>query len=330
MREYLDAVNEMFEYRGYDAPIDFSLKHEPPALFYENVKTWEEEPNRRTHMTPEFLAEFIRRAALESKTSKGLSFVEAMLDFALLGRFTGIRLAEYGQKTQFKVDYHELPNGKARIMKAFCREDFVFVDKQGRRVADPSHNAWKIHAVRIRWRVQKNRRNGQVIEFVRDAEHPDLCAVMAALRIYHRSERLGQTKTEPMGVYHERKRMRYITGDKIAKLFKDIARTVYPDISPSELSKFSAHIIRVTACVLLQIADKPQHFIQTRLRWEGESYKLYLRNTSVLAHRHLEANAGSNAAIAAYRLPASLLTAPTEASTPQVPVAEHGTYVEIN
>ncbi len=34
-----------------------------------------------------------------------------------------------------------------------------------------------------------------------------------------------------MGAYLEKGRIKYITGDRISKLFKLIARTVYPDIS---------------------------------------------------------------------------------------------------
>ncbi len=74
-----------------------------------------------------------------------------------------------------------------------------------------------------------------------------------------------------MGAYKEKGAVKFITGSRISKLFKEIAQSVYPDITPTELSKFSAHMIRVSAAVLLQMADKPEHFIKTRLRWEGDS-----------------------------------------------------------
>ena len=37
-----------------------------------------------------------------------------------------------------------------------------------------------------------------------------------------------------------------------------------------DLSKFLAHMIHVTADVLLQATDKPCHSIQTHLGWEGQ------------------------------------------------------------
>ena len=46
VREYLEAVNDLFELRGHPPPTNFALKGHPPALFYENVKTWESKPNR--------------------------------------------------------------------------------------------------------------------------------------------------------------------------------------------------------------------------------------------------------------------------------------------
>ena len=58
----------------------------------------------------------------------------------------------------------------------------------------------------------------------------------------------------------------FIMGSKISILSKSIAKTIYPDMSDKDLGQFSAHMIRVTAAVLLQAAGKPELFIQTRLR----------------------------------------------------------------
>lgn len=329
IREYLAEVNNLFSSRGYNEPVDFSRPDRAPALFYHNVKTWETEPNRRTHITPEFLSEFFTKA---NDDPTGLSFTSSMLDWTILGRFTGFRLGEYGQSTQQAIDFHETPNGN-KIMKAFCRNDFAFFDKQGRRVSDPVNKEDLVHSVTITWRVQKNRRNGQKISWVANPSNPKLCPVKAAIRIYDRSIRLGLKSNQPMGAYlNEKKKRCYITGSKVRGLFRAIAKDIYPDITDAELSKFSAHMIRVTACVILQIADKPEHFIKTRLRWEGDSYKTYLRNTSVLAYKHLDANKESDLALAAYDL-AQNLEAPstlTQVTPPQLPIESAGTYSDTN
>ena len=136
-----------------------------------------------------------------------------------------------------------------------------------------------------------------------------------------------------MGAYFERNQRRFITGARIITLFHTIAKEVYPDISKKEMSKFSSHAIRVTAAVLLQIADKPGHFIQQRLRWEGDSYRLYLRNTSVLAQSHLQAHRASNAMATSYHLAAANVDMNSNVLNsntvpPQHTVEEYGTYTE--
>ena len=62
----------------------------------------------------------------------------------------------------------------------------------------------------------------------------------------------------------------YTTGSKKSTLFKSIEKVVYPDMFKVDLSKFLAHMIHVTADVLLQATDKPCHSIQTHLGWEGQ------------------------------------------------------------
>ena len=128
-----------------------------------------------------------------------------------------------------------------------------------------------------------------------------------------------------MGAYLENKTVKYITGARIGTLFKDIAKHIYPDITKAELLKFSAHMIRVSAAVLLQVAEKPAHFIKIRLRWESDTYRDYLRNTSVVALKHLEANVSATLAKQAYTL--SHLGTSTPNAPDQLSLAVMGTYV---
>ena len=321
VKEYLQSVNNLFIAHDFAPPINFELKKAPPALFYENVKIWQNKPNRRTHLTPEFLSELLLRAK-KDKASTGL--VAAMADFTILGRYTGIRLSEYGQSTQQTAAHHTMPSGR-KILKAFRRGDFVFKDKAGQTIADPITNIDLVESIVITWRVQKNCRNGQKIAWNRDRLHPDLCPILAALRIYSRSLRLGLTDDQPMGAYLERGKVRYLTGSKISALFKDIAKFIYPNITKKDLSQFSAHMIRVSAAVLLQVADKPEHFIKMRLRWESDTYRLYLRNTSIIAMKHLEANVAATLLESAYKLQDIGVTTPNVPA--QVSIVEMGPYL---
>ena len=173
IREYVDTINALFTSRGFPQPADWDVPSCVTAL-YSDVKTWENEPNRRTHMQPTFLSTLV---SLASKDKEGLSFQAAICDWALLGRFTAFRLAEYGQSTQSKVGYHTTAFGK-KIMKAMCRLDFAFYDIHGHRILNPHKvDPPAIHKVTITWRVQKNRRNNQKVYWVADPAFATLCAV---------------------------------------------------------------------------------------------------------------------------------------------------------
>ena len=64
------------------------------------------------------------------------------------------------------------------------------------------------------------------------------------------------------------------------------AKKVYKIKNKKTLNLWSPHSIRVGACVLLQAAGKNSDFIQQRLRWLSDAYKVYLRNLPQLAQQH--------------------------------------------
>ena len=68
----------------------------------------------------------------------------------------------------------------------------------------------------------------------------------------------------------------------------------------------------------MQQAGKDADYTKTRLRWAGESYSLYLRNTAVLARQHLAAVSAQDAHfVDAYQLdPSALPEQPLEQQAP--------------
>jgi hypothetical protein len=67
--------------------------------------------------------------------------------------------------------------------------------------------------------IKKNRQNGQSIALVADDDHKDICPVRAAYPIYLRTKQLGQSDTEPKGVFVNKFGIkRYLTGNKIAEV----------------------------------------------------------------------------------------------------------------
>jgi hypothetical protein len=56
-----------------------------------------------------------------------------------------------------------------------------------------------------------------------------------------------------------------------------------------KLKRYSAHSLRVWACVLLDKAGKLLDYIKNRLCWLGDSFRMYLRDTVIIQHQHVDA-----------------------------------------
>ncbi len=144
--------------------------------------------------------------------------------------------------------------------------------------------------LRVTYRIQKNRQNGQSITLVADNIHLDICSVRAAYRIFLQAKRLGQLDSQPMAVFvNKSNTTKYLTGNKIADVLRSIARAVHPDLTEDELIKFSSHLGRVWGLVLLDEAGMTPDFMKSRLRWMGESCCLYLWDTSILQRKNVDA-----------------------------------------
>ncbi len=82
---------------------------------------------------------------------------------------------------------------------------------------------------------------------------------------------------------------KYLTGNKIQDVLQSIAKVVHPDLTEDEIKRFSSHSGRVWALVLLDEAGMSPAFMTSCLHWMGNSYKLYLRDTSILQYKHVDA-----------------------------------------
>jgi hypothetical protein len=81
----------------------------------------------------------------------------------------------------------------------------------------------------------------------------------------------------------------YLTGNKIAELLRKAVKEVRPDTTSDKIKRYSAHSLRVWACVLLDKSGKLPDYIKKRLRWLGDSFRMYLRDTAIIQHQHVDA-----------------------------------------
>ena len=144
--------------------------------------------------------------------------------------------------------------------------------------------------MKLTFRIQKNRQNGQSISFVADNKHSDICPVCTAYQIFLRAKCLGQSNDQPMGIFTNHQAvMKYLTASKIAEVFESVAKICHPDLTRDEIMHFTSYSIRVWAVVLLDEAGMNANFIKSRLRWIGDLYRSYLQDNAVLQNKHISA-----------------------------------------
>ncbi len=92
----------------------------------------------------------------------------------------------------------------------------------------------------------------------------------------------------PVACYSKKDSLAYITGTRIAVLFRAAARAVRPTITKEDKQQYSAHSLQVWACALLNEAGKLPNYIKKCLHWMGNSFRMYLRDMRVIEDQHRE------------------------------------------
>jgi hypothetical protein len=116
-----------------------------------------------------------------------------------------------------------------------------------------------------------------------------ICPVLAALCLVLRARRLSQPDSMPVACYIKKDSLVYITGTRIAVLFRAAARAVRPTITKENKQQYSAHLLHVWACVFLNEVGKLPNYIKKCLCWMGDTFRMYLRDTRVIQDQHREA-----------------------------------------
>ena len=216
VKGYLEAVNELYTLSQCRPPYRPQEKRNIPAHLVKLLNKWESMPYRREPISPEMTA-YMEEIA-RGRDQDGI--ISATWDWFVLSRYTAFRISEFAQRSQHRADYHIAGGGK-RILKAFNSTDFVFSDETKKVIAPPNLNTApeSIEQVTIRWRVQKNRRNGEKINLFRDDENPSLCPVRAAHRIILRAQRFGMASEDPIGVYRTEKKKSDFSWGQILRNF---------------------------------------------------------------------------------------------------------------
>jgi hypothetical protein len=102
---------------------------------------------------------------------------------------------------------------------------------------------------------------------------------------------MDQLESKPIAVFINKFGIstRYLTDKKNQDVLQSVAKAVHPDFMEDKIKYFFSHSGRVWALVLLDEAGMSPASMTSCLRWIGESYKLYLRDTTNLQQKHAEA-----------------------------------------
>jgi hypothetical protein len=93
--------------------------------------------------------------------------------------------------------------------------------------------------LRITFRIQKNRKNGQKNTFTADDKHPHICPACSAYWIFLTAKRLGQSDDQPMGVYlNHQGIVKYLIGNITSELLQSVAKHCHPGLTKDEVTCF--------------------------------------------------------------------------------------------
>ncbi len=170
------------------------------------------------------------------------------------------------------------------VIKAFIANNFIFYDKKKPIIKDLNQES--LHQacfIKITWRIQKNRQNVQSITLMAEINRPEICPVHSAMQLVLWAKRLNQPDDMPVVVFKTKKgKVIYFTGSKITELLQMAVKEVQTNTTPDKFKRYSDHSLRVWACVLLEQIKK-------KLRWLGDSFRMYLRDTAIIQHQHVDA-----------------------------------------
>lgn len=184
------------------------------------------------------------------KTKPKDSQARAILDWIILGRYTGFQWSKWCQTTQTKFERIEEWLGKDT--KSFVAPDFEY--KGNNETHLKGHPAGKLfESVDLCWQCQKNKDNGQKHTYRCDHDQPELCPVKEALNICNQAQSLQVPAHHPIGVFKAvTSKVCFLTDSMVEKFFRLAAQAAHNiKDRDDKLDKWATHSICITACNLL-------------------------------------------------------------------------------
>jgi hypothetical protein len=214
----------------------------------------------------------------------------ALADWFTLGLHTGLRSSEYCQTSTnsrtgcFKTNLDGDPT-------AFLYRDFRFYhhDRKEIPLSQALHQPPEtITTIAITWRRQKN---SQVDADCKSGpERHCTPPLPCSSHPPHHQPRIPTHIPHhyPLGIYSDPNHprlIRFFSDLQIREQLRELAVSVHHVSDPHDLAKYTTHSVRVGACVIPFLVN----VIKFCLRWQGESWREYLRHLPALAAQQVRA-----------------------------------------
>ena len=160
IKKYLEQAYTIF------GPLDYQSDYDFVGIILKSVKSYEEVPKRRRMITDGMMQWLIDQASEAGPDSA----TRAIVDWIILGRYTGFRAGEWSQTTLTK--YARIDHWPGQPSKAMTRLDFTFLGDLERVFSDDKLSTHLVRYLTVTWRWQKNGQNGQKVTFADDPRSP--------------------------------------------------------------------------------------------------------------------------------------------------------------
>jgi hypothetical protein len=238
VRGYATSINTLFKLQNMKLPVNVADPNNISGILINNLIKEEDIARQRSPLDSDIFTELLHKSNVSWSQDSEHS---TLFDLVAKGRYIGPHVSKYVQTSDKNMDYHVYPSGK-QVIKAFIASNFMFYDEKSQIIADLSDALFNtVKRVRITWRIQKNCQNNQKITLLCNKANKAICPVLAALRVVLRARCLSQLDSMPVACYSKKDSLAYITGTRIAVLFRATARAVRPTINKEDEQQYSAH-----------------------------------------------------------------------------------------
>ena len=282
---YLQAVGKRHESILIDPVTGKTYK--PIADAIRDYEKWEGMPKKQSPLTKKMILNLLERTKDHPIDSKERAFA----DWCILGLHVAYRRIEWCNEwnPSNMEDFHRAKDIHKSIYQCLV-EDFQLLGQDGIFLSEDAqlnYSPGLLSHVKVKFRFQKNGRNGEILTVAANVHQPIFCGARAAQRIKQRAKRLGIDPHQPASAYRSNagsKRPSFFHRTLVKTILENTAKSTYKidDLKKNNLS-YTPHSLRIGAVVIMHCGGAKKHDIKFKLRYTSDAFMAYLRDVPATA-----------------------------------------------